>query len=99
MKKMKMKKTILALTVASVALSSGAAVAADSCAARRLIIRRGAQPLQLARRSMLGVNVGYQWGKVTNSALEPSGFLGGLQGRLQLADRRSSWSAAKPTFR
>lgn len=27
----------------------------------------------------LGGNLGYQWGKVTNSSINPSGFMGGLQ--------------------
>ena len=78
-----MKKTnlalILALTVAGVALSAGAATAAD--------IMRGPTPYYSAppslynwRGAYLGLNGGYQWGKITNSALEPSGFLGGVQG-------------------
>ena len=76
---MKKKKTILALAVASVALSSGAAVAAD--------IMRGPTPYYQTPSSLynwrgpyLGLNGGYEWGKITNSVLEPSGLLGGLQG-------------------
>ena len=75
----KKKKTILALAVASVALSSGAAVAAD--------IMRGPTPYYQTPSSLyswrgpyLGLNGGYQWGKITDSVLEPSGLLGGLQG-------------------
>jgi outer membrane immunogenic protein len=74
-----MKKTILTLTVAGMVLSAGAAAAAE--------IMRGPTPYYSAPPSLyswrgpyLGINGGYQWGKITNSVLEPSGFLGGLQG-------------------
>jgi outer membrane immunogenic protein len=73
-----MKKTILALSFASAALTLGAASAAE--------IMRGPAPYYQAPPSLyswrgpyLGVNGGYQWGKITNNVVEPSGFLGGLQ--------------------
>ena len=76
-----MKKTIFALAMATTVLASGAAVAAE--------ILPGPQPYYSNpppvssyswRGPYLGLNGGYQWGKITNGALEPSGFLGGLQG-------------------
>jgi len=73
-----MKKTILALTVASAALVSSAAVAAD--------VMPGPTPYYSAPASVyswrgpyLGLNGGYEWGRITNSGNRPNGFEGGLQ--------------------
>lgn len=75
-----MKKTILAMTVATFAAAAGTAQAAD--------LPRGPAPYYSAPAPAgmynwagpyAGVNVGYQWGKVTNSSIEPSGIAGGIQ--------------------
>jgi outer membrane immunogenic protein len=74
-----MRKTILALTVASAALASSAAVAAD--------VMRGpsafSNPVPVSTYNWtgpyLGLNGGYEWGKITNAGNKPSGFEGGLQ--------------------
>jgi outer membrane immunogenic protein len=77
-----MKKTILALTVAGLVVASSAASAAD--------IQRGPSPYYSAPATpgayynwagaYAGVNLGYQWGKVSNTSTNPSGLEGGLQG-------------------
>lgn len=77
-----MKKIVLALTVAGFAAVSTAAVAAD--------IPRGPSPYYSAPAApgtyynwagaYAGVNLGYQWGSVDNSSVEPGGIEGGLQG-------------------
>jgi len=75
-----MKKSILAATLTTVMVASGAAVAAD--------LPRGASPYYApAAPSNIykwggvyaGANLGYQWGDVTNSAVNPSGVAGGGQ--------------------
>ena len=71
-----MKKSIYAAATA-IALGCGAAHAAD-------FPRTQAYPVQtpLARNwagAYAGVNVGYQWGEVDNSGVEPSGVMGGVQ--------------------
>jgi outer membrane immunogenic protein len=70
-----MKKMILAITVATVA--TGAA-AAD--------LPRGPAPYYPPPASVYnwtgpyaGLNLGYEWGKVTNSGIDPSGIAGGGQ--------------------
>jgi outer membrane immunogenic protein len=75
----KMKKTILALTVASAIAAASTATAAD--------LPRGPAPYYTAPTSNVynwtgpyaGLNLGYQWGKVTNSGIDPSGIAGGGQ--------------------
>jgi len=71
-----MKKTILAITVATAA--SGAAAAAD--------LPRGPAPYYPPPSSVYnwtgpyaGLNLGYEWGKVTSTSIEPSGVAGGGQ--------------------
>jgi len=77
-----MRRAVLAFSVASLAIFSGAAVAAD--------FPRGPTPYYDTPTPMsssgynwsgfyAGLNGGYQWGRVTNSAVDPSGFLGGVQ--------------------
>jgi outer membrane immunogenic protein len=76
----KMKKTVLAMTVATMAAASGAATAAD--------LPRSPAPYYSPAPSSVynwagfyaGVNVGYDWGTVTNSNTKPSGLEGGVQG-------------------
>jgi outer membrane immunogenic protein len=76
-----MKKSILALSVVSLMLGCGTAAAAD--------LPPGPTPYYANPTpytgynwtgAYVGLNAGYQWGKVTNSALDPDGFAGGLQG-------------------
>jgi outer membrane immunogenic protein len=73
-----MNKTILALTVATMA--AGAATAAD--------LPRGPSPYYSSPAPIglynwgglyAGVNAGYEWGKISNSSIDPSGIEGGLQ--------------------
>ncbi len=71
-----MKKTILAMTVATAA--AGTAAAAD--------LPRGTAPYYPPPASVYnwtgpyaGLNLGYEWGKVTNSSVDPSGVAGGGQ--------------------
>jgi outer membrane immunogenic protein len=74
-----MSKTILAMTVAAVVLAVGAANAAD--------LPRGPAPYYTPPPAALynwtgpyaGLNAGYEWGRITNSGVEPSGIAGGLQ--------------------
>lgn len=73
-----MRTTIL-VTMAAVAVAAGAATAAD--------LPRGPAPYSSPAPVALynwtgpyaGLNAGYQWGTITNSKVEPSGLLGGLQ--------------------
>ncbi len=75
-----MKKTILAITVAAVVATSGAANAAD--------LPRGPSPYYAPAAASgfnwsgayAGINLGYDWGSVTNSSVRPAGLEGGLQG-------------------
>jgi outer membrane immunogenic protein len=71
-----MKKLILAMTAATATV--GAASAAD--------LPRGPAPYYAPPSSIYnwtgpyaGLNLGYEWGKVTNTNLEPSGIAGGGQ--------------------
>lgn len=74
-----MKKTIFAAALAAAVAVSGAAAAAD--------LPRSPAPYYAPAQSGLynwggayaGLNLGYEWGKVTNSAVEPSGVAGGGQ--------------------
>jgi len=75
-----MKKTVFAATLAALAVATSAAGAAD--------FPRGQAPLYPApgpsgvynwSGPYAGLNLGYEWGKITNSVIEPSGFAGGGQ--------------------
>jgi outer membrane immunogenic protein len=75
-----MKKTLFAASLTAMAVAAGAAVAAD--------LPRGPAPYYSAPAMSglynwsgpyAGLNIGYEWGKVTNTAGEPSGLLGGGQ--------------------
>jgi outer membrane immunogenic protein len=70
-----MKRIFVATVLAAVAMSS-AASAADLGGYDRVPARVTAYNWQ---GFYVGANLGYQWGKVTNSAINPSGFLGGAQ--------------------
>lgn len=75
-----MKKTIVAATVVTMAVAAGVAAAAD--------FPRGPTPYYSSpapasvfnwRGAYAGLNLGYEWGKVTGSSLNPSGLAGGGQ--------------------
>ena len=75
-----MKKTLFAASLTAMALAAGAAVAAD--------LPRGQAPYYSAPAMSglynwsgpyAGLNIGYEWGKVTNTTGEPSGLMGGGQ--------------------
>jgi outer membrane immunogenic protein len=75
-----MKKTIFAATVMTMAVAAGTAVAAD--------LPRGPAPYYSAPAPggvfnwsglYAGLNIGYEWGKVTNSSIDPRGIAGGGQ--------------------
>jgi outer membrane immunogenic protein len=73
-----MKKKILAISVATATAAAGAAVAAD--------LPRGPAPYYYPPPAVYnwtgfyaGLNLGYEWGKVTNSSIDPSGIAGGGQ--------------------
>jgi len=75
-----MKKTIFGTALAATLIASGAALAAD--------FPRGPAPYYSAPAASglynwtgpyAGLNIGYEWGKVTNSGFKPSGFAGGGQ--------------------
>lgn len=73
-----MKKTILAMTVASLVVAAGTATAAD--------LPRSSAPFYSPAPAVYnwggayaGLNVGYEWGRITNSSVSPSGLEGGLQ--------------------
>lgn len=75
-----MKKTLFGTALAATLIASGAALAAD--------IQRGPAPYYSAPATSglynwsgpyAGLNIGYEWGKVTNTVGEPSGLTGGGQ--------------------
>jgi len=74
-----MRRVILAATIATLAVASGTAIAAD--------LPRGPAPYHNPapvgvynwNGAYAGLNLGYEWGKVTNSAIDPSGLMGGGQ--------------------
>ena len=75
-----MKKTLFAASLTAMAVAASAAVAAD--------LPRGPAPYYSAPAMSglynwsgpyAGLNIGYEWGKVTNTAGEPSGLMGGGQ--------------------
>ena len=75
-----MKKTLFAASLTAMAVAAGAAVAAD--------LPRGQAPYYSAPAMSglynwsgpyAGLNIGYEWGKVTNTTGEPSGLMGGGQ--------------------
>jgi outer membrane immunogenic protein len=74
-----MKKTIFAMTVAGLTAAAGAASAAD--------LPRSSAPFYSPAPAAgynwtgpyAGLNLGYEWGKVTNTSGNPGGLIGGLQ--------------------
>jgi len=74
----KIKKRILAISVAIATGAAGSTAAAD--------LPRGPAPYYPPLASIYnwtglyaGLNLGYEWGKVTNSGIDPSGVAGGAQ--------------------
>ena len=68
-------KALIGTAVLTVALVSSAATAADLGYDRAPVRAATTYNWQVL---YLGGNLGYQWGKVTNSAVNPEGFMGGL---------------------
>jgi outer membrane immunogenic protein len=78
-----MKKAILALTLAGIA--AGLAAAATTATAADLprsnyYAAPAAGSFYNWAGPYAGINIGYQWGSVSNSSTKPSGIEGGLQG-------------------
>jgi outer membrane immunogenic protein len=73
-----MKKLILALGLAGVAVST-AAVAADLPRNSTPYYQAPAASYYNWAGAYAGANIGYQWGKVQNTGTNPSGLEGGLQ--------------------
>lgn len=69
-------KRIFAVAALAVMAMASAANAADIGGYDRAPVRMSTYNWQ---GLYLGGNLGYQWGKVTNSSVSPSGFMGGLQ--------------------
>jgi outer membrane immunogenic protein len=74
--RVQMKKSILAITVAMAAVS-GAANAADL--PRSAPYTSSPASYYNWNGGYVGVNLGYDWGKITNSAGSPTGLAGGVQ--------------------
>jgi outer membrane immunogenic protein len=74
-----MKKLILAMTIATITAAAGTAYGAD--------LPRGPTPFYSPAPAgqynwgggYAGMNLGYQWGKVSGVSVSPSGLIGGLQ--------------------
>jgi outer membrane immunogenic protein len=74
-----MKKPIFAATVAVLAVGSGAALAADFPRSPAPYYNPAPSSLYNWGGFYAGLNLGYGWGKVTNTGVNPSGILGGGQ--------------------
>jgi outer membrane immunogenic protein len=74
-----MKKTILAMTVASLAAAEGTASAAGLPRSSAPYYSPAPASVYNWSGAYAGLNLGYEWGKVTNSSVSPSGIEGGLQ--------------------
>ena len=74
-----MRKAFVALSLAGAAIVPGAADAADVIRGPSPYYSRPAPSIYNWSGLYAGVNVGYEWGNVTNSVVEPNGFLGGAQ--------------------
>jgi outer membrane immunogenic protein len=74
-----MKKTILAMTVASLMAAAGTATAADLPRSSAPYYSPAPAAVYNWGGAYAGLNVGYEWGRITNSSISPSGLEGGLQ--------------------
>jgi outer membrane immunogenic protein len=73
-----MKKTMWAIALAAVAAASGTATAADIGGPRPYY--SAPAPTYYNWAGLYGgVNLGYEWGHVTSSSIDPSGIAGGAQ--------------------
>ena len=75
-----MKKVILAITVAGFAATSSAAFAADLGPTPYYSAPAARSAYYNWAGAYAGVNLGYEWGSVSNSSTNPSGVEGGIQG-------------------
>jgi len=73
-----MKTRLFAMTVAGLTALAGAASAADLGGRNAPFYSPAASGYNWGG-AYAGLNLGYEWGKVSNSAGNPSGLLGGLQ--------------------
>jgi len=74
-----MKKTILAMTVASLVVAAGTATAADLPRSSAPYYSPLTPSVYNWGGAYAGLNVGYEWGRITNNNASPSGLEGGLQ--------------------
>jgi outer membrane immunogenic protein len=74
-----MRKTVLAVTSAVMAVASSAAIAADLPGSPAPYYSPGPAHVYNWAGAYAGVNAGYEWGNVTNNPTSPSGLTGGLQ--------------------
>ena len=74
-----MKKTILAMIVASLVAAAGTATAADLPRSSAPYYSPAPVSVYNWGGAYAGLNVGYEWGRITNSSGSPSGIEGGLQ--------------------
>ena len=74
-----MKKTLFTGTVTAVAIAAGAALAADLPRGPAPYYNPGPASIYNWSGVYAGLNLGYGWGKVTNTGANPSGILGGGQ--------------------
>lgn len=76
-----MKKLMVAATLATIPVASGAALAADLPRGPSPYYSPAPAPSPIYNWAGLyaGANLGYQWGDVTNSVVNPSGVAGGGQ--------------------
>ena len=76
-----MKKTLFGTALATALIVSGAAAAADLPRGPAPYYRAPAAPSAVYNwaGAYAGLNIGYEWGKVTNSSINPSGLAGGGQ--------------------
>ena len=74
-----MKKTTFTATVAALAFATGAVLAADLPRSPAPYYNPAPYSLYNWSGFYAGLNLGYEWGKVTNTGVNPSGILGGGQ--------------------
>jgi outer membrane immunogenic protein len=74
-----MKKTLFAAALAASPVAAGAAVAADLPPSQAPYYNPVPASLYNWSGVYAGLNVGYGWGKVTNTGVDPNGVLGGGQ--------------------
>ena len=93
-----MKTTTICLAAVASLAVAGAAVAADLPRGPTPYYSNPAPSVYNWGGFYAGANLGYEWGKVTNIAINPNGIIGGLQAGYNWQSGPSC-SAAKPTSR